>query len=187
MTTTQYKTTRPYLRFDFELASLIGTSATLVLAALIDHYEYFESKNQLKNGKFFNTKEMITSKTNLKPCAILKAEKLLIKIGYISVSKRSGTAGKLNDYTIHFDRLNQSLESIKPILKTDSIDPKARLNRSLGPTKSILKTEESTQIIIPNNEPKEMITKEENQIINPNSTFDEDYFNQLFSDINIKS
>jgi len=186
MKTTQYKTTRPYLRFDFELASLIGTSATLVLAALIDHYEYFESKNQLKDGKFFNTKEMIASKTNLTSCAILKAEKLLIKIDYINISKRSGIAGKLNDYTIHFDRINQPLESIKPILETNSIDPKATLNRSLGPIKSILKTDESTHIITPNNKPKEMITKEGNQIINPNSTFDEDYFDQLFSDINIK-
>jgi hypothetical protein len=176
METTQYKTTRPYLRFDFELASLIGTSATLVLATLIDHYEYFESKKQLKDGKFFNTKEMIASKTNLTSCAILKAEKLLIKIGYISVSKRSGTAGKLNDYTIHFDRLNQSLESIKPILKTDSTDPKAALNRSLGPIKPILRTDESTQISIPNNEPKEMITEEGNQIINPNYYSDE-YWN----------
>ena len=126
------KTTRSYIEYDFELAEIIGTSATLVLGALINHYTFFKNNNQLKDGKFFNTKEDIGIKTNLKPSAVRKAELLLQKIGYISLSPRQGNAGRLNDYTIHFDRINQSLETIKPFLKNDSIGPKERLNQSLG-------------------------------------------------------
>ena len=68
------KMARPYIRFDFELAQLEGNNVALVLAALIDHYEYFKSKKLLKNNEFYNTKTMLQTKVNLKPDAVRKAE-----------------------------------------------------------------------------------------------------------------
>lgn len=112
------KTTKSCIEYDFELAEIIGTSATLVLGALINHYNCFKNNNQLKDGKFFNTKKDIGKKTNLKPSAVRKAELLLEKIGYISMSPRKGNAGKLNEYTIHLDKINQPLRTIQLPFKT---------------------------------------------------------------------
>jgi hypothetical protein len=167
MNITTHKSTRPYIRFDFQLAAVEGTSVALVLAALIDHYEYFEKNKQLKNGKFFNTKEMLSSKTNLGHSAIRKAELKLVELGFISISPRAGTAGRLNDYIIHFDSINRSLEPVQPILKTDSIVPKDGLNQSLGQVEPILRTGESSQITNLNNEPIEISREEEDQSNQP--------------------
>jgi hypothetical protein len=38
----------------------------------------------------------------------------------------------LNDYIIHFDRINQPLESIQSLLNVDSVAPKERFNQSKG-------------------------------------------------------
>jgi hypothetical protein len=167
------KTTRPYIRFDFELAAQEGTSVALVLAALIDHFEYFEKNKQLKNGKFFNTKEMIGSKTNLKATAVKKAELRLEEMGYITTTPRKGTAGRLNDYTIHFDVINQPLGMVKPTNKNDLITPKDSINQSLGMVESPLRNGEPDQIITPNNNNKEIITKEGEQMNEPKSLMDE--------------
>lgn len=179
-TTIKRKTTRNYIEYDFELAKVIGTSATLVLGALINNYSYFDKKHQLKDGKFFNTKEDIGLKTNLQPAAILKAEKLLCKIGYISISKRSGNAGRLNDYTIHFDVINQPLESVKSILETDSTTSKNVINQS---KECRNKHEESTM----KNKHEELTEKinMKNKHMKINNMFNEDYFNTLFSKDNM--
>jgi len=50
----------------------------------------------------------------------------------------------LNDYIIHFDVINQSLESVKSILKTDLVTPKDGINQS---KRRGNQHEESTSII----------------------------------------
>lgn len=180
MNTTSHKTTKPFIRFDWELAQREGINVALVLATLIDHYEYFERNKKLVNNEFFNTKEMIGSKTTLKSDAIRKAENRLEELDYIRT--RLGQR-KMKYYYINFQKINSDnsletaqsgtgenglLNSITPETVFDNAqnDMQPRSKRDVIPVKTVCdnaqsginNTKQSNQRIITKNNNKEIIT-----------------------------
>lgn len=170
------KMARPYIKFDFELARCEGNNVALVLAALIDHYEYFKSKKLLKNNEFFNTKTMLQSKVNLKPDAVRKAENRLVELDYIRT--RLGK-GNFKFYFINFAEINKPLinnitaqsvdiAALDVDIAAQNVDHRS-LKRDASPLKAvniaaqsgINHTIESAQTISTNNQPKATTTKQQ--------------------------
>jgi len=163
-----------FIKFDWQLAQREGNNVALVFATLLDHYDYFKKTKRLtKDGYFYNTKQMISSKVNLKGNAILKAENRLVELGFIKV--RYGKA-KLKYYYIDFSEyekcskqdinsetsnsssclehdinLGTPNSSTKNALKQDDVVLKAVPRRAKS---SINQTKEPKQKTIPNNQNK---------------------------------
>jgi hypothetical protein len=174
------KTARPYIRFDFELAQREGNNVALVLAALIDHYEYFKKSKLLKNNEFYNTKKMLASKVNLKPDAIRKAENRLVELDYIRT--RLGE-GNMKFYFINLAEVNKSVENdiiaqnvdvavLNVDVAVQDVD-RPRLERVPSPLKADIiaaqsgrnHTKQPTQTTSSNNQPKATITEQPQQIV----------------------
>lgn len=191
------KTTRPFIRFDWELAKREGNNVALVLGALIDHYEYFEKHKQLVNNEFYNTKGMISTKIDLKDTAILKAEKRLVELDYIRT--RLGK-GKIKYYYINFAEINKPLSELRPsdsstrpsegmTRTSDRMTASVKLNDGVSqidglrpPDRRINNTIESSHIIITNNETKVNNTK----VNNTKDMFDSDYIDPDVANLKIK-
>jgi len=97
------------------LKELKNANAAIILSSLISKYNYFESKGELQDDYFFNTKEMLIEELGLSEEVILTAEKLLVKFNLIS-TKLQGLPRK-KYYLINWDRISEILSDSYIILK----------------------------------------------------------------------
>lgn len=65
------------------LRYLESANAAIILSGLISKHDYFKKRNQVIDGYFYNTKEMIMQETGMSEATILRAEKTLELKGLI--------------------------------------------------------------------------------------------------------
>lgn len=128
-----------FIKFDWKLAQREGNNVALVFAALIDHHDYFKKTKQLKKGYFYNTKEMLGSKVNLKSNAIKKAEDKLEELGFI---KTYHGKAKMKYYRIDFDAYKNAFKQDIDLGTPDSsscLEQSINLETPKSSTKNALK------------------------------------------------
>jgi hypothetical protein len=126
-----------------------SANAAILLASFISKHEYFKKQGTLDGDSFFNTKEDITGDTGLTEQSILRAEKLLEKLGLIK-SRLKGLPRR-KYYMIQWKRIehimNDTLPAESVITEVESIDTQ--------PLESVVRNHENiigndNQLIIPN-------------------------------------
>ena len=60
------------------LKYLGSANAAIILSGFISKYDYFQKRNEIVDGFFYNTKEMIMQETGMSEAAILRAEAIAI-------------------------------------------------------------------------------------------------------------
>lgn len=88
-----------------ELVKKIGIESTLVLADLISKEEYFQERNMVDDGYFFNTLDNIKDDTTLSHFKIRNALNKLVKHGFIE-AKLKGIPAKTYIKIMHSKILN---------------------------------------------------------------------------------
>ena len=79
MRITKLLSSTAYLTVNKHLISIYGLESAVILADLISKEEYFNNKNELTDGYFFNTGENISNDTSLSYYQIQKGLKVLKK------------------------------------------------------------------------------------------------------------
>jgi len=128
-----------------------SANAAILLASFISKHEYFKKQGKLEYGSFFNTKEMIIEDTGLTEQSILRAEKLLEKLGLITSQLKGLPRRKW--YTIQWKHIECILSDTLP---TESVVTEVETTDTLQ-LESVLRTTEDSagndnQLIIPINE-----------------------------------
>lgn len=98
------------------LKNLDSANAAIIISSLISKFSYFESRGEIVDNYFFNTKEMLMDETGLSEKVILSAEKLLETKGYIT-TKLKGLPRK-KYYSINWDFIHAIISDTQP---TESI------------------------------------------------------------------
>ena len=94
------------------MRDLKDANATIVLSLLIDKHNYFEKEKMLEGDSFFNTKAMLEADSGLSEKKIKSAEDRLEKLGYISTKVKGIGKSRRKWYTLHWERILRSINSI---------------------------------------------------------------------------
>lgn len=89
------------------LKELKNANTAVILSSLISKYTYFESRGELNNDYFFNTKEMLTEELGLSQKIILASEKLLVSEGFLTTKLKGLPVKKY--YLINWDKIAEIL------------------------------------------------------------------------------
>jgi hypothetical protein len=88
-----------------------NANACIILSSLISKHTYFENESKLDGDSFFNTKQMITDETGFTEQSILRAEKILVRLGLISTALKPlpKQCKRVKFYTINWKSLEYIL------------------------------------------------------------------------------
>lgn len=151
-----------YLTINKTLIKLIGLNETALLSDLISKEEYFEQRNMLEDGWFFNTEQNRFEDTGLSPKQQQLAIKKLQKLEIISIQRKSLPAKqwfKINHKRIQeilintdgrtspYKKQNKSLQKAELTNKNNVI--RISNNKSISYSKELLKKTKSSEVIFP--------------------------------------
>lgn len=143
------------------LKYLGSANAAIILSGFISKHDYFQKRNEIVDGFFYNTKEMIMQETGMSEAAILRAEKLLESKGLIRTQLRG--LPRVKHYAVQWDQIERILHNEGSVTAETQVAQPTKLSVRNVQDNSGNDTQEQHPITIINNNNKN--NKEETRVM----------------------